>query len=112
MVSSPNDANISGLASILPNLGKLSADDANDSFGLGAPHQQVFKRLEFPVNDRVGLSSGQQKIEPINEENTVLKSNIEWTTTDDVIQIGTSQVKLDEEFNRPIIINDQANTIM
>jgi hypothetical protein len=39
MVSSPNDANISGLGSILPNLGKLSADDADDSFGLGAPHQ-------------------------------------------------------------------------
>jgi hypothetical protein len=35
----------------------------------------------------------------------VLESEIEWTTTDDVIQI-------DEEFNRTIIINDQANTVM
>jgi hypothetical protein len=42
----------------------------------------------------------------------VLKSEIERTTTNDVIQIGTNQVKLSEEFNRPIIINDRADTIM
>jgi hypothetical protein len=42
----------------------------------------------------------------------VLKSEIERTTTDDFIQIGTSQVKLGEEFNRLVIINDQADTIM
>jgi hypothetical protein len=42
----------------------------------------------------------------------VLKSEIERTTTNDVIQIGTNQVKLSEEFSRPIIINDQADTIM
>jgi hypothetical protein len=42
----------------------------------------------------------------------MLKSKIERTTTNDVNQIGTSQVKLGEEFNGPIIINDRADTIM
>jgi hypothetical protein len=58
------------------------------------------------------LSSGQQNIKPINEEKAVLKSEIERTTINDVIQIGTSQVKLSKEFNGHIIINDWANTIM
>jgi hypothetical protein len=56
--------------------------------------------LEFLANNRVHSSFGQQKIEPINEENTVLKNEIERTTADDVIQISKSQVKLNEEFNR------------
>jgi hypothetical protein len=56
MVSSLDDANIPNLGSISPNLGKLSVDD---SLGLGAPHQPVFKRLEFPMNDRVDSSSSQ-----------------------------------------------------
>jgi hypothetical protein len=68
--------------------------------------------LEFPTNDQVDSSSGQQSIEAINEEKVMLKSEIERTTTGDAIQIGISQVKLDEEFNRPIVINDQANTIV
>jgi hypothetical protein len=51
MVSSLDDANISDLGSISPNLGKLSTDDADDSLVLGAPRQPVFKRLEFPTND-------------------------------------------------------------
>jgi hypothetical protein len=42
----------------------------------------------------------------------MLKSKIERTTTNDVNQIGTSQVKLGEEFNGPIVINDRADTIM
>jgi hypothetical protein len=42
----------------------------------------------------------------------MLKNEIERATTDDIIQIGTSQVKLSEEFDRPIIINDQVDTIM
>jgi hypothetical protein len=88
-------------------LGKLSADDANDSLGLGAPRQPVFKRLEFLTNDRVDSSSGQQKIDPINKEKVVPKSEIERTTTDDVIQIGTSQLKLAEEFNGSIVIDDE-----
>jgi hypothetical protein len=87
-------------------LGKLSADDADDFLGLGAPRQSVFKRLEFPMNDRVGSSSSHQSIEPIKEEKPMLKSEIERTTVDDVIRIGTSQVKLDREFNGPIIIDD------
>jgi hypothetical protein len=64
--------------------------------------------LEFSTNDRVDLSSGQQKIELINEEKAMLKR----TTTGDVIQIGTNQVKLDVEFNGPIIIDDQVDTVM
>jgi hypothetical protein len=68
--------------------------------------------LEFPTNDQVDSSSGQQNIEAINEEKVMLKSEIERTTTGDAIQIGISQVKLNEEFNRPIVINDQANTIV
>jgi hypothetical protein len=68
--------------------------------------------LEFSTNDRVDLSSGQQKIELINEEKAMLKSEIERTTTGDVIQIDTSQVKLDVEFNGPIIIDDQVDTVM
>jgi hypothetical protein len=36
----------------------------------------------------------------------MLKSKIERTTTDDVIRIGTSQVKLGGEFNGPIVIDD------
>jgi hypothetical protein len=64
------------------------------------------------------LSSGQQKIEPINEEKPMLKSKIKRTTTGDVIQIGTSQVKLGKEFDGPIvidgpiIIDDQVDTVM
>jgi hypothetical protein len=42
----------------------------------------------------------------------MLENEIERATTDDAIQIGTSQVKLSEEFDRPIIINDQVDTIM
>jgi hypothetical protein len=34
----------------------------------------------------------------------MLKSNIERTTTDDVIQIGTSQVKLGKEFDGPVAL--------
>jgi hypothetical protein len=51
MVSSPNSANMPGLGFVSTNLGKLSASDANDSLGLGAPHQSVFERLEFLTND-------------------------------------------------------------
>jgi hypothetical protein len=68
--------------------------------------------LEFPTNDWVDSSSGQQKIKPINEEKPILKSEIERTTIDDVNRIGTSQVKLNEEFNKPIIIDDQVDTVM
>jgi hypothetical protein len=96
----------------LPNLGKLSTDDVDDSLGLGAPCQSVFVRLEIPMNDRVDSSSSQQSIEPINEEKLMLKSEIERTTTDVVIQIGTSQVKLSGEFNEPIVIDDQVDTVM
>jgi hypothetical protein len=42
----------------------------------------------------------------------MLKSEIERTTTDDVIRVGTSQVKLDEEFNKLIIIDDQVDAVM
>jgi hypothetical protein len=42
----------------------------------------------------------------------MLKSDIERTNTDDVNQIGTSQVKLGGEFNRPIINDDQVDTVM
>jgi hypothetical protein len=42
----------------------------------------------------------------------MLKSEIERTTTDDVIRIGTSQVKLGGEFNGSIVIDDQVDTIM
>jgi hypothetical protein len=76
MVSSSDDANISDLRSISPNLGKLFANDANDSLGLGAPHQPVFKRLEFPMSDQVDSSSGQQSVEPINEEKPMLKARL------------------------------------
>jgi ribosomal protein S2 len=68
--------------------------------------------LEFSTNDRVDSSSGQQKFEKINEGKPMLKSKIEKTTTDDAIQIGTRQVKLDREFNGPIIIDDQVDTVM
>jgi hypothetical protein len=81
-------------------------------WGWGAPYQPVFKRLEFPTSDRVDSSSGQQSMETIKEENPMLKSEIERTTTNDVIQIGTSQVKLDREFNGPIVIDDQVDTVM
>jgi hypothetical protein len=57
-VSSPDDADIPNLESVSPNLGKLSADDADDSLGWEAPHQPVFERLEFLTNDRVDSSSG------------------------------------------------------
>jgi hypothetical protein len=72
----------------------------------------VFERLGFLTNDLVDLSSGKQNVKPINEEKAVLKREIERTTTNDVIQICTSLVKLGEEFNGPIIINDRADTIM
>jgi hypothetical protein len=42
----------------------------------------------------------------------VLKSEIERTTTDDIIQIGTSQVKLSKEFDGLIVIDDQVDTVM
>jgi hypothetical protein len=112
MVSFPDDVDISDLRSISSNLGKLSANVADDSLELGAPRQLVFERLGFPTNDWGDSSSGQQNIEPINEEKVVLKSKIERTTTNDVIQIGTSQVKLSGEFNGSIIINDRADIIM
>jgi ribosomal protein S2 len=68
--------------------------------------------LIFPTNDQVDASSSEQKIEPINEEKPMLKSEIERTTTDDVIQIGTSQVKLGKEFGGPIIIDELVDTVM
>jgi hypothetical protein len=68
--------------------------------------------LEFPTSDRVDSSSDQQKIDLINEENPMLKSMIERTTTNDVIRISTSQVKLSREFNRPIVADDQVDTVM
>jgi hypothetical protein len=98
MVFSPDDAKLPNLGSISTNLGKLSTDDVN---GLG-----------FSTNDRVDSSSGQQKIEPINEEKPMLKSQIERTTTGDVIQIGTSQVKLGKEFDGPVVIDGQVDMIM
>jgi hypothetical protein len=58
------------------------------------------------------LSSGQQKIEQINEEKPMFKSEIERTTIDEVIQIGTSQVKLGKDFGRSIVIDDQVHTVM
>jgi hypothetical protein len=64
------------------------------------------------MNDRVDSSFAQQSVEPINEEKPMLKSEIERTTTDDVIRIGTSQVKLSGEFNGLIVIDDQVDTIM
>jgi hypothetical protein len=74
-----------------------------DRFSKGWSFWQMTELIHPPV----------KKIEPINEENVVLKSEIErTTTTGDVIQIDTSQVKLGKEFNRPIVINDQANTDM
>jgi hypothetical protein len=85
MVSSSDDANTPDLGSISPNLGKLSSDNANGFLGLGASRQPVFERLEFPRNDRVDSSSGQQKIEPINEKKPMLKSEIERIITNDVI---------------------------
>jgi hypothetical protein len=42
----------------------------------------------------------------------VLKSEIKRTTTGDVIQIGRRQVKLHEEFDGPIVIDDQVDTLM
>jgi hypothetical protein len=68
--------------------------------------------LEFLTNNRVDSSSGQQKIEPINEEKPMLKSKIERAITDDAIWIDTSQVKLGGEFNGLIIIDDQVDTVM
>jgi hypothetical protein len=68
--------------------------------------------LGFSTNDRVDSSSGQQKIEPINEEKPMLKSQIERTTTGDVIQIGTSQVKLGKEFDGLVVIDGQVDTVM
>jgi hypothetical protein len=68
--------------------------------------------LEFPTNDQVDSSSGQDKIKPIKEGKVMLKSEIERTTTDNVIQVGTSQVNLSEEFNRPIVIDDQVDAVM
>jgi hypothetical protein len=112
MVSSNDDANISDLGSISPNLGKVSTDDADDSLGLGAPRPPVSKSLEFPTNDLVDSSSDEQSVEPINEEKPMLKGEIERTTTDDVIQIGTRQVKLNREFNGLIVIDDQVDMAM
>jgi hypothetical protein len=42
----------------------------------------------------------------------VLKSEIERTTIGDVIQIGTSQVKLGEEFDVLVVIDDQVDMVM
>jgi hypothetical protein len=42
----------------------------------------------------------------------MLKSKIERTPADDVIQIGTSQVKLNKEFDGPVIIDDLVDTVM
>jgi hypothetical protein len=42
----------------------------------------------------------------------VLKSEIKRITTGDVIQIGRRKVKLHEEFDGPIVINDQVDTLM
>jgi hypothetical protein len=42
----------------------------------------------------------------------MLKGEIETTTTDDVIQIGTSQVKLGREFNISIVIDEEVDTVM
>jgi hypothetical protein len=81
-------------------------------WGWGAPHPPVFEMLEFLASDQVDSSSDQQRIEPTNEGKVVLKSEIERTTTDDVIQIDTSQVKLEEEFNGPVVIDGQADTRM
>jgi hypothetical protein len=64
------------------------------------------------MNGRVDSPSGQQSIEPINEEKAMLKGEIEGTTTDDVIRIGTSQVKLGGEFNGSIMIDYQVATVM
>jgi hypothetical protein len=112
MVSSPHDANISDLGSVLSNLGKTSTNDVDDSLGLGAPHQQVFERLEFPSSDQVDSSSSQENVEPINDKKPMLKSEIERATTNVIIRIGISQVKLDREFNGSIIIDDQVDTVM
>jgi hypothetical protein len=82
------------------------------SWGREAPRQPIFERLEFPVNDRVDSSFSQHKIKPIKEGKVVLKSEIERTTTEDVIQVDTSQVKLGEEFNGLLIIDDQVDVFM
>jgi hypothetical protein len=42
----------------------------------------------------------------------MLKSEVERTTADDVVRISTSQVKLGGEINRPIVIDDQVDTVM
>jgi hypothetical protein len=42
----------------------------------------------------------------------MLKSKIERTPADDIIQIGTSQVKLNKEFDGPVIIDDLVDTVM
>jgi hypothetical protein len=81
-------------------------------WGWGAPHPPVFQRLEFLASYRVDSSSGEQRIEPANEGKAVLKSEIERTTTDNVLQIGKRQVKIGEEFNGPVITDDQADTRM
>jgi ribosomal protein S2 len=94
-VSSSNDANISDLGSISPNLGKLSADDANGFLGLGHLTNRSSKDCDS-----------------INEEKPMFKSEIERTTIDEVIQIGTSQVKLGKDFGRSIVIDDQVHTVM
>jgi hypothetical protein len=112
MVSSPDDANISDLGSVLSNLGKRSTNDVDGSLGLGAPHQQVFERLEFPSSDQVDSSSSQESVEPINDKKPMLKSEIERATTNVIIRIGISQVKLDREFNGSIVIDDQVDTVM
>jgi hypothetical protein len=85
VVSFSDDADIPGLGSISPNLGKLSVDDANESLGLGAPCQPAFESLEFSANDQDDSPSSQQSVEPINEEKSMLKSEVERTTIDDVI---------------------------
>jgi hypothetical protein len=81
-------------------------------WGWGAPRPPVLERLEFLASDQVDSSSDQQRIDPTNEGKAVLKSKIERTTTDGVIQIDTSQVKLREEFNGLVVIDGQADTRM
>jgi hypothetical protein len=51
MVSFPNDVNISDLGSILPNLGKLSTNDVDDSLGLGGTSPTSLRNAGIP-NER------------------------------------------------------------
>jgi hypothetical protein len=48
MVSSPDDASISDLGSISPNLGKLSTNDVDDSLGVGSTSPTDFQKAGIP----------------------------------------------------------------